>query len=146
MIHRISIASDHAGFYLKEKVIAFCNEKQIECVDFGTYSSESIDYPDIAHLLGRSIDTGEFDCGIILCGSGNGVNMVVNKYKHVRSALCWNKEIAELARKHNNANILALPARFIDDSIAIEIVTVFLNTTFEGGRHQVRVDKISDCQ
>jgi ribose 5-phosphate isomerase B len=146
MIHRISIASDHAGFYLKEKVIAFCNEKQIECVDFGTYSSESIDYPDIAHLLGRSIDTGEFDCGIILCGSGNGVNMVVNKYKHVRSALCWNKEIAELARKHNNANILALPARFIDDSVAIEIVTVFLNTTFEGGRHQVRVDKISDCQ
>jgi len=142
----ISIASDHAGFYLKEKIKTFFKENAIEFYDFGAYSDESIDYPDIAHLVGKSINDGKYEIGIVLCGSGNGVNMVVNKYKNVRSALCWNVEIAKLARKHNNANILAIPARFIEENQTIKIVEAFLNTDFEGGRHQIRVEKIHDLK
>jgi ribose 5-phosphate isomerase B len=138
----ICVASDHAGFSLKEKIVKHLKEMNYVVKDFGTNSDQSMDYPDIAHPLAQSIEKGTFQKGIIMCGSGNGVNMVVNKYKKVRSALCWNKEIAKFARLHNNANVLALPARFISDEEAIETVNIFLITEFEGGRHQLRVEKI----
>lgn len=139
----ISIASDHAGLELKEYLKNILNELKINVKDFGTFSEDSMDYPDVAHPLALSIVHKESDFGIIICGSGNGVNMVVNKYNEIRSALCWNKELAELARQHNDANILALPARFISKEEAKDIVLAFLNTDFEGGRHLNRVNKIS---
>lgn len=142
MRKQICIASDHAGFDLKEKIKPFLKEKNFEVIDFGTHSTESMDYPDIAHPFAKAIDDGIYKTGIIMCGSGNGVSMVVNKYKKVRCALCWNKEIAEFARLHNDANVLSLPARFITEKDALTIVDLFLNTEFEGGRHQKRVDKI----
>ncbi|MBO4739749.1 MAG: ribose 5-phosphate isomerase B [Bacteroidales bacterium] len=138
----IAIASDHAGFEMKE----FLKEQlKNECAfkDFGTFSPESMDYPDVAHPLAQSIVKGDFQVGIILCGSGNGVNMVVNKYPQVRSALCWKEELATLARQHNNANVVAIPARFIEKEEALKIVKAFLSTDFEGGRHQRRVEKIA---
>ena len=113
---------------------------------FGTNSTASVDYPDFAHLLGSAVNKGEFVRGIVMCGSGNGVNMVVNKYPEVRSALCWNSEQAELSRRHNNANILALPGRFIDFDDALKAARLFLNTDFEGGRHETRVNKINKIQ
>lgn len=143
-MNKISIASDHAGFELKEFIKNYLVNLNFIVKDFGTYSIDSMDYPDIAHPLALSIVNKESDLGIIICGSGNGVNIVVNKYKEIRSALCWNKELAELARKHNDANILALPARFISNYEAKDIVESFLNSSFEGGRHQIRVKKISD--
>jgi ribose 5-phosphate isomerase B len=112
--------------------------------DYGTFSTESMDYPDVIHPLAQEINAGNYLRGIILCGSGNGVNMVANKYPCVRSALCWEEEIASLARKHNDANIIAIPARFVDKQMALKIVTVFLNTDFEGGRHNVRRNKIAE--
>lgn len=142
----IPIASDHAGFELKEKVIKFLSSKNIDTKDFGTYSSDSVDYPDFAHKLGSAINKGEYKRGIVICGSGNGVQMTVNKYPGVRCALCWNEEIASLARQHNDANILSLPARFIPEELALKIVDIFLNTDFEGGRHQRRVEKINKLQ
>jgi len=138
----IAIASDHAGFETKQDIISFLKELKYDCKDFGTHSDESSDYPDFIHPLAKAIEKKEFFKGIVLCGSGNGVNMTVNKYQGIRSALCWNKEIAELSRKHNDANVCALPARFISKEEAIEIVKVFLTTDFEGGRHQKRIDKI----
>jgi ribose 5-phosphate isomerase B len=138
----IAIASDHAGFENKQHIIGLLKELKYECKDFGTYSKESSDYPDFIHPLARAMEKMEFSKGIVLCGSGNGVNMTVNKYQGIRSALCWNKEIAELARKHNDANVCALPARFVTKEEALEIVKVFLITDFEGGRHQKRIDKI----
>ena len=142
----IPIASDHAGFELKEKVIKFLSSKNINTKDFGTYSSDSVDYPDFAHKVGSAINKGEYKRGIVICGSGNGVQMTVNKYPGVRCALCWNEEIASLARQHNDANILSLPARFIPEELALKIVDIFLNTDFEGGRHQRRVEKINKLQ
>lgn len=142
----IPIASDHAGFELKEKVINFLSSKNIDTKDFGTYSSDSVDYPDFAHKVGSAINKGEYKRGIVICGSGNGVQMTVNKYPGVRCALCWNEEIASLARQHNDANILSLPARFISEELALKIVDIFLNTDFEGGRHQRRVEKINKLQ
>jgi len=142
----IPIASDHAGFELKEKVIKFLSSKNIDTKDFGTYSSDSVDYPDFAHKVGSAINKGEYKRGIVICGSGNGVQMTVNKYPGVRCALCWNEEIASLARQHNDANILSLPARFISEELALKIVDIFLNTDFEGGRHQRRVEKINKLQ
>lgn len=142
----IPIASDHAGFELKEKVIKFLSSKNIDTKDFGTYSSDSVDYPDYAHKVGSAINKGEYKRGIVICGSGNGVQMTVNKYPGVRCALCWNEEIASLARQHNDANILSLPARFIPEELALKIVDIFLNTDFEGGRHQRRVEKINKLQ
>lgn len=142
----IPIASDHAGFELKEKVINFLSSKNIDTKDFGTYSSDSVDYPDFAHKVGSAINKGEYKRGIVICGSGNGVQMTVNKYPGVRCALCWNEEIASLARQHNDANILSLPARFIPEELALKIVDIFLNTDFEGGRHQRRVEKINKLQ
>ena len=142
----IPIASDHAGFELKEKAIKFLSSKNIDTKDFGTYSSDSVDYPDFAHKVGSAINKGEYKRGIVICGSGNGVQMTVNKYPGVRCALCWNEEIASLARQHNDANILSLPARFIPEELALKIVDIFLNTDFEGGRHQRRVEKINKLQ
>ena len=138
----IPIGADHAGFSLKEKVIKHLTDKGYEIKDFGCYSEESIDYPDFGHPVASMVEENIGMKGILICGSGNGINMTANKHQGVRSALCWNKEIAELARLHNNANIIALPARFISDLEAIEMIDVFLNTEFEGGRHQLRVDKI----
>ena len=142
----IPISSDNAGFELKEKVIKFLSSKNIDTKDFGTYSSDSVDYPDFAHKVGSAINKGEYKRGIVICGSGNGVQMTVNKYPGVRCALCWNEEIASLARQHNDANILSLPARFIPEELALKIVDIFLNTDFEGGRHQRRVEKINKLQ
>lgn len=139
----IAIACDHAGFELKETVKAFLTENQYIVKDYGTYSADSVDYPDMVHPLGRDINNGVFERGIVICGTGNGVQMTVNKYPNVRCALCWIPEIAKLARQHNNANILSMPARFIDKDTAIQIVKEYLNTDFEGGRHLRRVEKIN---
>lgn len=139
----LALAGDHAGFELKSFLIKVLSSEGYSLHDFGTYSTESIDYPDFAHQLGKAVNDNVYARGIAICGSGNGVNMVVNKYPNVRAALCWNSEQAELTRRHNNANILSLPGRFIDFDDALKAVKLFLNTDFEGGRHQIRVDKIS---
>ena len=139
----IPIACDHAGYELKIKVIAHLKERGFDVKDFGTDSTDSCDYPDYAHRVGSALNRGEYKRGIVICGSGNGVQMTVNKYPNVRCALCWIPEIAELARQHNNANILSMPARFIDVETALKIVESYLNTPFEGGRHQRRVEKIN---
>lgn len=138
----IGIASDHAGFEMKTYVISLFKEKGIVYKDFGTYSTESVDYPDYAHPLALAIESGECYPGITFCGSGNGINMTMNKHQGIRSALCWNAEIARLARSHNNANALAIPARFLTKEETYDILVAFLNTPFEGGRHQQRIDKI----
>ncbi len=139
---KIAIAGDHAGFKTKEFIKLELNKLGYKVKDFGTFSTESVDYPDLAHILASKVNSGKFSIGILLCGTGNGVAMVANKYKGVRAALCWNEEITKLARLHNNANILALPARFITENMALELVRIFLKTEFEGGRHERRVAKI----
>lgn len=139
----IPIASDHAGFELKEQVISFLFNKGFDVKDFGTFSTDSCDYPDFAHQVGTSVNNGLFQRGIVICGSGEGVSMTVNKYPNVRCGLCWCPEIAHLVRQHNNGNVLAMPARFISKETAFQIVDEFLNTPFEGGRHQRRVEKIN---
>lgn len=139
---KIAMACDHAGFQMKEFIKNKLVESGYEVTDFGTNSDASVDYPDFAHKVGAAVSSAEFSRGFVLCGSGNGVNMTVNKHKGVRSALCWNEEIARLARAHNNANICALPARFIPADEAWRIVKTFLNTEFEGGRHVNRINKI----
>lgn len=139
---KIAVASDHAGFERKQAVLKFLQENGIEFKDFGAYSAESSDYPDYAHPLADAVSKGEFEKGITLCGSGNGINMTANKHQGIRSAICWLPEIAMLARQHNDANICALPARYISDKEAIEIVKIFLETGFEGGRHLTRINKI----
>lgn len=139
---RIAVGSDHAGYLMKEKVKAFLASKGYEPVDFGTNSANSTDYPDYAHAVAYAVERKDFSLGILLCGSGNGVNMTANKHLDIRSALCWTPEIARLARLHNDANILALPARFINDAEMYKIVQIFLSTSFEGGRHCARVEKI----
>ena len=140
---KIAIASDHAGFKIKETVRLYLQGKGFEINDLGTFSEESTDYPDFAHLLAKAVEQQQFDLGILVCGSGNGVNMTANKYPGIRSALCWIPEIARLARLHNNANVLAMPGRFVDEKTAKQITDAFLETEFEGGRHQRRVDKIA---
>lgn len=138
----IGLASDHAGFQLKRWLIEYLMKEGYSIVDFGCHSEESCDYPDYAHPLGEALTKGEVGAGISLCGSGNGINMVVNKYPAIRSALCWTVEIAALARAHNDANICALPARFLTNDLAINIVNTFLTTPFDGGRHLNRIQKI----
>ena len=138
----IALCSDHAGFDTKQAVIAFLKEQGIEYKDFGTYSTESCDYPDFAHPCAISVESGDCYPGIAICGSGNGINMTLNKHQGIRAALCWEPELAQLARAHNNANILVMPGRFISNEKALEIVKTFLSTDFEGGRHQRRIDKI----
>jgi ribose 5-phosphate isomerase B len=140
----IGIASDHAGFELKEIIKKYLDEKDYQILDFGTNSLESMDYPDVIHPLCKSIEHKKIDIGIIICGSGNGVNITANKYPYIRSALCWLPEIAALSKQHNNANIIALPARFLSNESAINIVHSYLSSEFEGGRHQRRVEKITD--
>ena len=139
---KIAIACDHAGFEYKEKLVEYLRSKGIEVKDFGTNSPESMDYPDTVHPLAVAVENGEFEKGIVLCGSGNGVSITANKHQGIRCALCWNVEIAWLARLHNDANVCAIPARFIAYEEAEEIVARFLSTEFEGGRHQRRVEKI----
>lgn len=138
----IIIGSDHAGFELKTKLINKLNSKGYKINDKGCFSEESIDYADYGHAVANEVENIKNTIGIIICGSGNGINMSANKHKGIRSALCWTIEIARLAREHNDANILALPARFILDNDAFEIVDVFLSSEFEGGRHQRRIEKI----
>ena len=137
-----ALGSDHAGYDLKEKIKEILKEKNIGYEDFGPFSNESVDYPDFGHKVGSAVQDKKNEFGIAICGSGNGINMTVNKYKDVRSALCWTTEICELARQHNNANVLAIPARFISEELALDIVEKFINTEFEGGRHERRINKI----
>jgi len=139
---RIAIVSDHAGFYLKEKLKDFLKSGKYYFKDFGCSSPEVVDYPDYAHPMANAVASGEFDLGISICGTGNGINMVVNKHQGIRGALCWNEEISQLARAHNDANVCAIPGRFITESEAYLIVKTFLETEFEGGRHCVRIEKI----
>lgn len=140
---KLAIGGDHAGFQLKVKFIDKLITLGHEVKDFGPFSEESCDYPDFAHQVGAGVQNKDFDLGIVICGSGNGVNMVANKYQGVRSALCWDSELAVMARGHNNANVLAVPARYISEEKAFEILQKFLDTPFEGGRHEKRVNKIS---
>lgn len=142
---KIAIGSDHAGFEYKSKIVQYLTDKGIEVQDFGTFSTESVDFPDFAHPTASAVENAEVDFGILICGSGQGVNMTANKHQGVRSALCWNTDVARLSREHNDANIIALPARFVAYEYAIEMIEIFLNTSFEGGRHERRVQKISCC-
>ncbi|OFX42210.1 MAG: ribose 5-phosphate isomerase B [Bacteroidetes bacterium GWA2_30_7] len=142
MYKSVGLACDHAGYLFKEKIKNYLNEKGIVTIDFGTYSEQCVDYPDFAHKLANAIENKEVEIGFSFCGSGNGINMAANKHKEIRSALCWNAEISKFAKLHNDANICAIPARFIDEKVAFEIVDEFLKTQFEGGRHAVRVEKI----
>lgn len=140
---KIAIGSDHAGFDLKNTLIKQLEEKGFEVKDFGCHSTESMDYPDSAHPVCESIEKKESNLGLLICGSGNGITMTANKHQGIRAALSWTPEIASLARQHNDANILSLPARFISEDLAIEITNAFFDSEFEGGRHQRRVDKIT---
>lgn len=142
ILKKIIIAADHAGFQLKEKLVEWLIDNRYEVKDIGTFSEESVDYPDYGHPLAEAVERGEVDYGISICGSGNGINMTVNKHQQIRSALCWNREISRLARAHNDANVCALPGRFVTVEEAIEIVKTFLSTTFDGGRHKRRIEKI----
>ena len=138
---KIAIASDHAGFEYKE-IIKNHLKDRFEIQDFGTHSLDSVDYPDFVHPAATSVEKGEHELGILICGSGQGVSMTANKHQKIRCALAWEVEIAQLSRQHNNANMVALPSRFISEELALQIVDAFLNTEFEGGRHQNRVEKI----
>ncbi|WP_338646727.1 ribose 5-phosphate isomerase B [Flavobacterium sp. KS-LB2] len=140
---KISIGNDHAGPDYKHAIVEMLKAKGHEVTNYGTDSADSVDYPDFAHAVSNDISVGKADFGIIICGSGNGIAMAANKHQKVRAALCWMKEIAVLARQHNNANIISIPARFTSIPQAVEMIDAFLNTDFEGGRHQTRVDKIS---
>lgn len=138
----IGIACDHAGYDLKEFLVGYLSSKGYEVTDFGTYSDESVDYPDFAHPLAEAVQNGKLPQGIGICGSGEGMSMTLNKHRGIRAGLCWRPEIAELIRMHNDANILVLPARFISNDEAMAIVDKYLSTPFEGGRHERRIAKI----
>ena len=139
---KIGIASDHAGYEMKEFLVGYLSAMGYDVHDFGPGSPESVDYADYAHPLAEAVEKGEFECGIALCGSGEGMTMTLNKHQEIRAALCWTPELAALARQHNNANVLVMPARFIAPEVALNIVDTFLETAFEGGRHQRRIEKI----
>lgn len=140
---KIALAADHAGYEIKEIIKKFLAGTEHRVQDFGTFSSESMDYPDTAHPAVRSIAGGDNDTGILICGTGQGMQLTANRYPGIRAALCWSPEIAELARKHNDANVLTIPGRYVDEKTAIAIAGIWLETDFEGGRHQRRVDKIN---
>lgn len=140
---KIAIGNDHAGTDYKFEIIKLLESRGIEVVNYGTNESSSVDYPDFVHPVAKDVDTKKADLGILICGSGNGVSMVANKYQNVRAGLCWTKEITELTRLHNDANVISIPARFTSLPQALTMVETFLDTEFEGGRHQNRVDKIS---
>ncbi len=139
----IAFASDHAGYSLKKALIDYLTAKGYKTIDFGTDSEESCDYPDYAHPAAKAVEDGEADFGIAMCGTGNGIQMTLNKHQNIRAALCWRPELAALAKEHNNANILVLPARFVSYDEALEIVNAYLDAKVEGGRHQRRIDKIA---
>ena len=140
---RIALASDHAGFGLKQQVMALLRENGAEIHDFGCYNTDSCDYPDFAHPLAEAVEKGAFDFGVVICSTGNGICITANKHQGIRAALCWETQLAELARQHNNANVLGLTANFIAADKALDIVRTFFNTDFEGGRHERRVNKIA---
>jgi ribose 5-phosphate isomerase B len=142
---KIAIGNDHAGTKLKDELKTFLEYNGYEVINFGTDSDDSVDYPDYVHPVAISLEKQEADYGILICGSAQGVAITANKHKEIRAAVCWEAEIASLARKHNNANVLCLPARFLSEKIANKIALVFLQTEFEGGRHQKRVEKITSC-
>lgn len=142
---KIAIGNDHAGPDYKNAIVAMLKAKGHEVTNYGTDSADSVDYPDFGHLVASDVSEGKVDFGIVICGSGNGIAMTVNKHPKVRAGLCWTKEIATLTRQHNDANIISIPARFTSIPQAVEMVETFLNTPFEGGRHQIRVNKIA-CQ
>lgn len=139
----IAIGCDHAGFEYKEDIISFLEGKGLEYKDFGTYSTDSVDYPDFAHPVASSIENNETAFGILLCGSANGVAITANKHQNIRAAICWGEELAELARKHNDANIICIPSRFVREGDVEKMVDIFLHTEFEGGRHEKRKAKIA---
>lgn len=139
----ISIGNDHAGTIYKNEIISYLESKQIQVINHGTNTNDSVDYPDFVHPVANDVENGKVDFGIIICGSGNGASMTANKHKKVRCALCWTAEITQLAREHNNANILSIPARFTSVHQALDMVKIFLETEFEGGRHERRVEKIA---
>lgn len=139
----IAIGSDHAGFEFKSMIIDLLQHKGMEVKDFGTKSTASVDYPDFAHPVARAVEDNEAGCGILICGSANGVAITANKHQGIRAAICWTNDIASLARQHNNANIICIPARFVSPPVAEEMVNTFLRTPFEGGRHQNRVEKMA---
>lgn len=141
----IALASDHAGFALKNQVQLFLEDNGAKVHDFGCFSDESCDYPDYAHPLAEAVEKGEYEFGIVICSTGNGICMTANKHQGIRAALCWEKRLAQLARQHNNANVLGLPANFITVPQALDIVATFFQTDFEGGRHERRVNKIPCC-
>ena len=138
---KIALGADHAGFQMKQIIKSFLEDFTIE--DFGTYSEDSVDYPDFAHPVANAVESGQFDLGILVCGSANGVAITANKHSGIRAAISWEVEIASLARRHNNANIICIPARFVSDQTAKEMIKIFIETPFEGGRHTGRVNKIS---
>ncbi|MCS6821296.1 MAG: ribose 5-phosphate isomerase B [Microscillaceae bacterium] len=140
---KIALGGDHAGFAYKNIIAQMLQDQGFECYDFGSYSDETVDYPDYVHPLAQAIENQEFDYGVLICGSGNGVTMTANKHQGIRAALCWRTEIAQLARQHNDANIICIPARFVSIEDAKNMVSTFLHTAFEGGRHEKRVKKIA---
>ena len=143
MEKKIGIACDHAGYEMKEFLVGYLGAQGYEVLDFGTDSPESVDYPDYAHPLAEAVEKGEVPCGVALCGSGEGMSMTLNKHQGIRAGLAWAPEIGALIRQHNNANVLVLPARFITNDEAVNILDTFLATEFEGGRHQRRIDKMA---
>ena len=142
MMQTIAIGADHAGFSLKERLKKWLASNGYPTRDYGTFNEESVDYPDFAHPVAEAVEKKEFDLGLLVCGSGNGVAMAANKHAGIRAAICWNEDLAALAREHNNANVLCLPARFLKPEEAEQILDRFLHSSFEGGRHARRVDKI----
>lgn len=141
-MEKIIVASDHAGFRLKEKLVKWLISNKYEVKDIGSFSEDSVDYPDYAHPLAIAVEKGEFKYGISICGSGNGIAMACNKHQKIRAAVCWNEEIGRLARAHNDANVCCLPGRFLNEAEGILIIKTFLRTPFDGGRHKRRIDKI----
>lgn len=141
-VKKVAIGADHAGFILKKVLTEQLKKLGLEVKDFGTYSEDSFDYADAAHPLAKAVSNNEFDCGILICGSGNGIAITANKHQDIRAAICWEEELAKLARQHNDANILVLPARFISEDEALKCLNSFLNEEFEGGRHLRRIEKI----
>lgn len=145
MPKKIAIGSDHAGFEYKQILVDYLKEEGYQVDDVGPYSADSVDYPDFIHPVADKVESEDVDMGIILCGSGNGAAMTANKHKGIRAAIAWNEDLSALARQHNNANILSIPARFVNKELAVSMVDIFLQTEFEGGRHQRRVDKMISC-
>lgn len=139
----IAVGGDHAGFSYKEKLVKKLQDEGFEVKDFGPFSEDSVDYPDFAHPLSEYVESNNQAFGILICGSGNGVAITANKHAHIRAALCWNTELAALSRQHNNANVLCIPARFVSVEVAEDMIDTFIETAFEGGRHNTRVNKIS---